>query len=625
MLLEAIRERAQGWIARVILGLIALTFAVWGVEGYFSSNGKEPPAAKVNDEEISQREFIKTLKEQGEALQAQMGGKVDDKTLRAKVMEQLVNTSLLSQAAQKAGFAVLLPQVEAVLNGVEIFQTDGKFSPERLGSWLRSNGMSEPQLRAMIAQDLLLKQVQIGYGEGAVAPMPGAMRLNALLAQQREVNEAVFDRKDFLSAVVLDEKTVQAEYDAHKADYATPAALRVQYLVLSQTALEEKIQISDDQIRKFYEGNTARFQEPDRRSASHILIKIEAGADAKARAAAKAKAESILADVKKAPATFGDLARKHSQDPVSGERGGDLGSFTRDMMVKPFSDATFALHKGEISGLVESQFGYHIIRLDGIVPGAKIGFEVAKADILRELRQQEAQRRFVEAAERFSNMVYEQPESLAPAAKEFGLTIQESAWFDRKTAPAPLNNERLLESVFSEDARSKKQNIEAVEVAPNTLVSARVLEYRAAGQRALAEVAGEIRLRLSAEQARKLAIEAGKKAQTEAGAGKVLAWSAPMTLSRMQPLTIPAAAVKAVFRTAADKLPAYAGAETADGYRVYRINRVTAGEASPDVAKRIRNDVRRLIAQEEMRAYLENLKARAKIKIEPSALEAKME
>ena len=624
-MLEAIRERAQGWIARIILGLIALTFAVWGVDWYFKGSGKEPPAAKVNDSEISQREFLKTLKEQGEAMKQQMGAKVDDKVLRARVMEQLVNTRLLSQAAHKAGFSILEPQVEAVLGGVEVFQEGGKFSNARLETWLRSNSMSEPQLRAMIAQDLLLKQVQIGYGEGAVAPMPTAVRLNALLAQQREVNEAGFDRKDFLKSASIDEKAVQAEYDAHKADYATPASLRLQYLMLSQAALEEKVQISDDQVRKFYEANAARFQEPERRRASHILIKIDAGADAKARQAAKARAEQILAEVKKSPKQFGELARKHSQDPVSGEKGGDLGSFTRDMMVKPFSDAAFQMQQGAISGLVETQFGYHIIRLDGIVLGAKIGFEAAKTEIQKELRQQEAQRRFVEAAERFSNMVYEQPDSLAPAAKEFGLKIEESAWFNRKSAPAPLVNERLLEAVFSEDAQKKRQNIEAVEVAPNTLVSARVLDYRAAGQRPLAEVAGEIRLKLSADMARKLAIEAGKKALASASAGQTINWSAPMTVSRMQPLNLPPAAVKALFRTATAKLPTYAGAETAEGYRVYRINRVTAGPAQPEMAKRIRSDIRRLVAQEEMRAYLENLKARASIKIEPSTLEPKAE
>jgi len=624
-MLEAIRERAQGWIAKVILGLIALTFAVWGVEGYFGSSGKEPPAAKVNDSEISQRDFLKTLKEQGAAMQQQLGGKVEEKALRAKVMEQLVNTSLLSQAAQKSGFAILDPQVEAVMGGVEVFQEGGKFSKARLDAWLRSQGMSQQQLQSMIAQDLLLKQVQIGYGEGAVAPLPTAVRLNALLAQQREVNEAGFDRKDFLKSASIDDNAVRAEYDTHKTDYATPASLRLQYLVLSQTALEEKIQISDDQLRKFYEANAARFQEPERRRASHILIKIEAGADAKGRQAAKAKAEQILAEVKKSPAQFGELARKHSQDPVSGEKGGDLGSFTRDMMVKPFSDAAFQMRQGAISDLVETQFGFHIIRLDGIVPGAKIGFEAAKGDIQKELRQQEAQRRFVEAAERFSNMVYEQPDSLAPAAKEFGLTLQETPWFNRKSAPVPLANERLLEMVFTEEAQKKRQNIEAVEVAPNTLISARVIDFRAAGQRPLAEVAGEIRLKLSADMARKLAIEAGKKALESARAGQLIPWSAAMTVSRMQPLNLPAEAVKAIFRAATTQLPVYTGSETAEGYRVYRINRVAAGQAQPEMAKRIRGDIRRLIAQEEMRAYLENLKARAKIKIEPTALEPKAE
>jgi peptidyl-prolyl cis-trans isomerase D len=385
------------------------------------------------------------------------------------------------------------------------------------------------------------------------------------------------------------------------------------------------VQISDEQARKFYEANAARFQEPEQRRASHILIKIDAAADAKARQAAKARAEQILAEVKKSPASFGELARKHSQDPASGEKGGDLGSFTRDMMVKPFSDAAFQMQQGAISGLVETQFGYHIIRLDGIVPGARIGFEAAKADIQKELKQQEAQRRFVEAAERFSNMVYEQPDSLAPAAKEFGLTVQESSWFDRKSAPAPLASERLLEAVFSEDAQKKRQNIEAVEVAPNTLVSARVIDHRAAGQRPLAEVAGEIRLKLSGEMARKRAIEAGRKALESASAGQTINWSAAMTVSRMQPLNLPPEAVKAIFRASSGKLPAYVGAETAEGYRMYRINRVTPGQAEPEMAKRIRNDIRRLVAQEEMRAYLENLKAKASIKIEPSALEPKAE
>lgn len=622
-MLEAIRERAQGWIAKVILGLLVIPFALWGVDSYFSGGGKEPPAAEVGDGEISQREFIKALKDQEEAL----GGKVEEKALRQMVMDQLVNTRALSQSAKKSGFAVLEPQIQAVLGGVEIFQENGKFSEARLESWLRNRGMSQGELLAMIGQDLLMKQVQIGYGEGALASNAAAERLAGLLSQQREINEAIFDAKAYINGVKVDDKSVEDAYRARQNDYNIPAQVRVQYVTLSQAVLEEGIKISDEQVRQHFDANASRYQEPERRRAAHILIKVEEGADAKTRQTAKAKAEQLLAELRKTPAKFSELAKQNSQDPVSGAKGGDLGTFTREMMVKPFADAVWGMKPGEIRGLVESQFGYHIIRLDNVVPGARMGFDVVKADIARELKQQEAQKRFAEAAERFSNLVYEQPDSLDPAAKEFGLKLVESGWIGKGQAePALLANPRLLDALFGEDALKKRQNSEAIEVAPNTLVAARVIDHRPAGVRPLADVAGEIRARLTTEAARKLAAEAGKKALEAARAGQATAgFSAPMTVSRMQPLNLPAASVKAVFSADAGKLPAYLGVESADGYRLYRINRVAANEPAPDMAKKIRADLRKLMAQEEMRAYLESVKAKANIKIAPTALEPKAE
>lgn len=622
-MLEAIRERSQGWIAKVILGLLIIPFALWGVDSYISGGGKEAPAATVGDSEISQREFIKTLKEQ----QEQAGPKVEEKALRKLVLEQLVNTRALSQAAGKAGFGILDPQVQAVLAGVEIFQDGGKFSEARLDAWLKSRGMARGELLAMIGQDLLLKQVQIGYGEGAVFALASATRLANLLAQQREVNEAIFDQKDFSKATQIDEKVVAAEFNAHQADYATPAMVRVQYLTLSQAALEAGIQISDEQAKKFFEANPAQFQEPEQRRASHILIKVDAGAPAADKQAAKVRAEQLLAEVRKTPAQFADLARQHSQDPGSGAKGGDLGVFARDMMVKPFADAVWAMKPGEIRGLVESQFGFHIIRLDGVLGGAKLGFAVVKDDLVKTMKQQEAQKRFVEAAERFSNMVYEQPDSLEPAAKEFGLKVETSGWIGKGNAQPPmLGDTRLMAALLSEDALKKKQNVEAIEVAPNTLISARVIEHRPAGLRPLAEVAGEIRARLTAAAAHKLAIDAGKKALDAARAGQAPSnLSAPMTVSRMRPLNVPSASVRALFAADATKLPAYVGVESAEGYRLYRINRVAAVEPPAEQVKAMRNDMRRLLAQEEMRAYLESIKAATKIKIEPTALEPKAE
>jgi len=617
-MLEAIRERAQGWIAKVILALLIVPFALWGIDSYFSGGGKEKPAAKVDGESISQKEFLKALRDQKESL----GGKADEKVLRQMVMDQMVNTRLLSDAAYKAGFAILEPQVQATLAGLEAFQENGRFSQARLDAWLRSRGMSQGELMALLQQDHLLRQVQTGLGQGALAPRPSVAQLAALIGQQREVNEVAFDRQRYLDQAKVDDRAVQAEYEAKKDSYATPRQVRVQYAVLSLTSLEKGIKPSDEDARKYYESNQGRYQEAERRRASHILIQVPEGADAAAKAAAKAKAQQVLAEVQKAPKRFADLARQYSQDPGSGQKGGDLGTFARDMMVKPFADAVWSMQPGEIRGPVESQFGFHIIRLDGVVPGAKMGFEVVKGEILQALRQREAQRRFAEAAERFSNMVYEQPESLEPVTKEFGLQLETSGWIDEKQAsPAFLANARLLEALFAEDSLKKHNNVEAVEVAPNTLVSARVVEYRPAGMRPLADVAPEIRQRLIQAQARKLAIESGQKALTVAQSGQSLAgWSAPMTLSRSQPLNVPREALTAVFRANAAKLPAYVGAETPEGYRLYRINRVTNVDATAQM-ERMRVDLRRLVAQEELRAYMENLKARAKIEIEPSTLE----
>ncbi len=622
-MLEAIRERAQGWIAKVILGLIIIPFALWGIDSYFSHGGKQAPAAEVDGSGISQREFIRSLKDQQEKL----GGKVDEKALRKLVLDQMINTRILTNGAEKAGFLISTPQVQDVVTGVDTFQENGKFSPARLDAWLRSQGMSQGELLKLISQDLLLKQVQIGYGQGALVAKASARPLAGLLAQQREINEAIFDQAKYINAVTIDDAAVAAEYNAHKADYATPAQARVQYLVLSQAVLGEAVQVSEEQARNYFKSNAARFQEPERRKASHILIKVDQGADAATRQAAKAKAEQILAEVRKAPAKFAELARKDSQDPGSAAKGGDLGTFTRDTMVKPFADAVFSMKPNEISGPVETQFGYHIIRLDGIVPGAKLGFDAVKQEIIQELRQQEAQRRFAESAERFSNMVYEQPDSLEPAAKEFGLKIEESGWISKdKAQPALLANAKLLDQVFSDDSLNKHQNVEAVEVVPNTLVSARVLEYRPAGMQPLAEVSAAIRKKLAAQAALKLAVEAGKRALQAAQAGQaVTGLSAPMTVSRMQPLNLPAASIKAVFRVDAAKLPAYTGVETGEGYRLYRINRINAVTPPAQQVERIHNDMKRVVAQEEIRAYMEDLKSKAKVTIDPSALEPKAE
>lgn len=624
-MLEAIRNRSKGWIAKVILGLLIIPFALWGVDSYFSGTGEEAPAARIGDHEISQRDFAQALQEQ----QEELGIRSDDSAMRERVLDQLINTRLLSTSAREIGFTILEPQIHAVLFGVEIFQENGQFSEARMDNWLRSRDMGRGELLNMIGEDLLLRQVQIGLGEGAVVARPVAQRLAGLLNQQREVSELRFDSKDHAQGIKIEDAELQAYYQARQADFATPAQVRLEYLSFSLSDLATAVRVSPEQVRQFYEANLTRYQEPELRRASHILIRVDADASAEARTAAKARADALLLEVRAAPGKFAELARMHSQDPGSAANGGDLGAFGREMMVKPFADMVWSLQPGEIGEVLETQFGYHIIRLESVVPGAKMSFEVVRDDIERELTETEAQRRFIDAAERFSNLVYEQPDSLAPAATEFELKIQQSGWLGQGQTdiePAFLAHPRMLAAVFSESAVVRRENTEALEVAPNHLLAARVIEHRPPGVRPLADVAGDIRAILTTQAARKLAVAAGEKALAGARAGQVPGGlSAAMTVSRIQPRGLSTQALRVIFQADGGKLPAYAGVETEEGYRLYRISRVFAEQVPDGLVETIGNDLRHLTMNEEMRAYLASLKAKTRIKITPGTLDARNE
>lgn len=621
-MLEAIRERAQGWIAKVILALITIPFAFWGIDSYFNAGGNEPPVATVGDEDIAQREFFRALQNQRDAMLAQgRAVNIEDKTFRTAILDELVQVRLIAQAARDNGMVVPGGQMDQVVRSASIFQENGAYSEARFQNWLREQGMGQKELIAMIERESLAQQFQMGYLQGAVAATSAAERLSAMLAQQRDVSEAVFSAESFQNQVTVDDAAVAAEYQSKQSDYAVPAQVRVEYLSLSAESLAASATVTDLALSQYYETNKSRFQEPEQRSASHILI-LTQGKD---KAAAKAQAEKLLAQVKANPAVFADLARKHSEDPGSAVKGGSLGTFGRGAMVPPFEKAVFSMKVGEISDLVESEFGFHIIRVDGIVPGTLLAFETVKDDIRAELTAQEAERKFAEMAERFSNLVYEQADSLVPAAKEFGLTVQSSGWIDRTQAtPSFLANPRLMDALFAPEALEKKQNTEAIEVAPGVLVSARVLEHKPSGVRPLAEVADNIRARLRLKAAQAKAVEAGQAALKALEAGQPVAGMGPVIrVSRGDPKGVPAEALKAIFKAPKGKLPAAAGSETRDGYRVYRV--VNVVEASPDAnrVKMIQRDLMRINGQEEMKAYLAYLKAQGKVKVDNAILEKK--
>lgn len=445
--------------------------------------------------------------------------------------------------------------------------------------------------------------------------------------EQREVSEAIITPFEFLEQIKVTPEEIRKYYDDNQKEFTIPEQVKVEYLVLSEQTLAAKAEVSDEDVRKTFEANQSKYMQGEERKARHILLAVESGASPEDRKAVKDKAEALLKQVKASPSKFAELAKANSQDPGSRENGGDLGYFGRGNMVKPFEDAAFSLKKGEISGLVESDFGYHIIQVEDIRGGQGKTLEQARAEITDELRKQAARRRFAELAETFSNTVYEQADSLAPAAEKVGLDVKTSPLIPKgMLMPAPFDSEKLREAIFSDDAIKNRRNTQAIETAPNTLVSARVIEQLPPSVRPFDTVQQDIEKKLSFEAGRKLALERGESSLTKLRGGEEvpLSWSPPQDISRSQAQGSTAVMVRAIFNAPADKLPAYLGFPMDNGgYAVFRISAVKQPKEALDPARvnAIKAQLEQTVSQDDFAAYLASLRKEYPVKVNRKLIE----
>jgi peptidyl-prolyl cis-trans isomerase D len=462
----------------------------------------------------------------------------------------------------------------------------------------------------------------------AAFPSGTAMtQIARLVAQQREIAWVDLPATAVASQIKLTPADVERYYAANKAAFTEPEQIRAEYLVLDMAGVAAGIVVSEQAVADYYASHAAQFGQPEQRSASHILIAVDKNADAVARAKARAKATELYQIVQKAPARFAELARTQSQDPGSAAQDGSLGSFGRGMMVKPFEDAVFSMKPNEIRGPVESDFGYHIIRLDGIQAAQAAPLAQVRTAVVAELRKQQAQKAFAGLADNFGNLVYENATSLQPAAAAAKLTVQQSGWMTAKQAPPPFNHAGLSAALFSPESIKSKQNTEAVEVQPGTLVAARVAEHRPARVRPLAEVSQAIEAKLRAELGARLLTQQGEatiKSLTK-GDEAGLNWSAFQIVGRQPSPALDAAGAKAVFQVNADKLPAYTGFARPDGsYRIVRVSRVLDAPAlDPRLVASIESGVMQAQQRADMQAMLALVKAGQKVKIQPNAIEGR--
>lgn len=634
-MLEVIREHAQGKIAKIILVLITVPFALWGVESYLNQGSSGQVVAKVDGEEIRQNEFSQTLKDQQERMRSTLGKNFDpalmeNPEVRKSVLDGLINQRVLLADAMQQGLTVSDAQLARVIAGIEVFQENGAFSHARYESVLRQQNMSDKMFEHRLRQDMILQAVQAGVSSNAFIPMAAADSLIRIIEQQREASQAVIQIEQFMAQTKVDAAAVKDYYEKHQDEFKLPEQARLEYVVLSAENLAAQVAVSEEEITAYYQDHANQFGQAEERQASHILIGVAATASAAEKTAAMDKARKVLQEVKQNPGNFAQLAKQYSQDTGSAAQGGDLGYFGRGAMVKPFEDVAFKMAAGEISELVQSDFGYHIIKLTAIKPAKLRSQQEAHDEISQELKKQKAGKKFAEHAENFSNLVYEQGDSLAPAAQQLGLKVEQSGWLTRMASDTPLlNNPKLLQAVFTEEVLKNKRNSEAIEVVPNTLVAARLLEYKAASVRPLEEVAVALGQRLQRQQASALAVKWGKDALAQLQQGNSpagLNWSASQLVSRSQPAGLPPEVLKEAFRAKADKLPAYAGVENKQGgYTLVKVSKlVDAGPLDEARKQAYAQRISSLLEREYAAAHLASLKLKSKIEVRKEALE-KME
>ena len=611
--------------------LIVPSFVLFGLEGYnrFQEGGEV--VAKVDGREITQAEWDNAHRSEVERLRRQMPNLdaklLDSPEARYGTLERLVRDRVLAAAVDDAHLMVTDQRVARELQNNELIAAlrgpDGKLDMERYRQLLGNQGMTPEMFENGVRRDIATAQVLGGVMQSVFTPPAQASVALEAYFERREAQVARFDPADYRAKVEPAEAELQAFYKENPQLFQAPEQAAIEYVVLDAGAAARDVAINEADLRNYYEQNAARLSGKEERRASHILVAVPKGASAEEKEKARAKAQELLAQLRKNPGSFAELAKKESQDPGSAAQGGDLDFFARGAMVKPFDDAVFAMrNKGDISEVVESDFGFHIIKLTDIKSEKPRSFEEMRAELEAQFRREQGQKKYAEAAETFSNTVYGQSDSLKAVGDKLELGVGSTQGVTRTPQPGatgPLANARFLEALFSADAIERKRNTEAVEFAPNQMVSGRITQHSPARTRPFEEVKAQVRERVVAAKTAELARKDGEaKLATWKAAPATAVLPPAMPLSRQDAARQPPQVIDAALRADPTKLPELVGVDLGDqGYAIVKVNKVLPRERpSAEQARQELQQYNRAWATAEATAYYELLKDRFDVRIE---------
>jgi peptidyl-prolyl cis-trans isomerase D len=506
-MLERIREGSQSFTAKAILVLIILTFALAGVGGYITGD-TEDAVAKVNGEEIPRSDYDRAYENERSRLQEQFGDMFSAitsdpeymRSLRSRVLEQLIEQELLVQYAEDSGMRVGSEQVKAAIRDIPQFRTAGQFDNDVYLMALRNAGYSPEAFAKVMQQDMTRNQLLRGLSQSEFVLEPEALAFLRLQNQTRSGGFLVANNESFEGQVEVAESDIETFYQQNQDMFRTEEKLSVAYVELSLAAIESDIEIADEEVREYYEQRQQQYATEEERRVSHILIEFDTEN-------AKEKAEEALAELEQG-ADFAEVAQTYSDDTFSAEQGGDLDWVEAGMMDEDFDAAVFELENiGDLSEIVETSFGYHIIKLTDLREGTVTPFSEVEDEVRQQLLAEKAEDRYFEKQQKLAEISFEQPDTLEPAADEIGATVRRTDLFTRERAPTPLSDDVILNNLFSEQLIEEKLNSDIIETSDDRSLVVRVTEHQPVRVKDLDEVREQIVAELRVEKAQELALQ----------------------------------------------------------------------------------------------------------------------
>lgn len=490
MMLQKMRDNAQSWVAKVIVGIIVLIFALTGWESISRFTSDDQKAAEVNDSVITKveleqavslqrRQMIQQLRQMGNEIDPSM---IDDNILRSSVLDELIGRAVLLQGAEKARLRVSEQMIDQLILGTPDFQVNGQFDANRFDLVIRNMGLdSRMAFRNLVRQELTIAQLRNAYEATAFATPEERLMLARLENQTRDF--AVLEINAEHADVPVSEEEIQEYYEANLEQFMTPEQVVVEALVLSRSDFFDQIEVDEAEVEALYQREIGNLAE--QRRAAHILFEGEEGDTELLERAQEVRARLEQGE------EFAALAREYSDDSGTANRGGDLGFTARGSFDPEFEDALFALERGEVSEPVRTSYGYHLIKLTDLQAPDLPQLEDMRQSLVEELKTERVERRFVEASQQLADLAYESP-NLTEPAEALDLQVQTFGPVERSGGEGITANPRVMRAVFEEDVLIDERNSPLIELDADTSVVVRVKEHNRPQQKTLEQASAEI-------------------------------------------------------------------------------------------------------------------------------------